>query len=103
MDRFVTIEKPDETNDKGSVAKNYTTFATAWARKTEQSGSEKEEQDKLTSIRKVEWVFREKDITGVTEKMRINENGNFFFITSILEVGRGIGFTVVSEIRDNNI
>lgn len=87
MDTRITIEEYTTTRhpDTGDAIKGWQTFTTCWAemfpRNAFRPNTEKEESDRMTAIS--EDAFRIRFVEGVTEKMRILLDSEYYYITSV--------------------
>ena len=82
----ILIESVAEAqNDYGEAVETWSTFKTVRAAKRYLDGSENEVNDVRSPVRMVE--FRLHYFPGVTNKMRINHNGDIFNILFIENVG----------------
>lgn len=77
----VTIEQLDATQDTyGDPAKTWSTFATWWCKENPVTGSESYGAQAIQA--KAELKLEGNYIAGVTAKMRVNNHGVFYDITS---------------------
>ena len=78
----ITIQHYTTTNDgQGGVTRSWTTFATRWAGVEPMKGLEQFRQDQKHPRQLFKIQIRY--LTGLTEKMRISYDGNYFYIVSI--------------------
>jgi len=103
LDRRVVVENYTTANDKyGQSIKTWATYRTRWAAIEYRAGfklGEKIEAKQLTAINKVYFTLRYE--SGYTEKMRVSYNLEYFYITSISELGRGTYIEFQTEKRDS--
>jgi SPP1 family predicted phage head-tail adaptor len=99
LDRRIVIQQNTQTqNAAGEYVDSWNTLATVWASKESLEGTELDESDQRTALQKVIWIIRYK--STVTELMRIYYGSEYYYITSIQEVGRKWGMRLTTEIRD---
>lgn len=82
LDRRIVIQESTLTKDEyGQEMTAWGTFATVWAKVEDKSGSESYQADQLTATRMT--VFTIRWIAGLTEKMRILYNYDYYDIQAI--------------------
>lgn len=102
LDRKVIIEQPVIVRgDSGGDTVTWSTLATVWARKLDQTAGSDEgvEVDRQTST--VISYFAIRHRSDVTAKMRVNVDSNYYYITAITEIGRRDFINLKTEIRDH--
>lgn len=88
MDREITIEQLAEAGDaEGGFTKDWTTFVTVWAERRPNRGGEREAGGQTMETRTAVFRCRYGDTDGVTEKMRIVDEGANWDIVRIEEAG----------------
>lgn len=98
-DRLVTIEQnTPTTNAHGVSLESWSTFTQWWARRIDGSGSERFAADQRFATSTTMW--RGPYIPGVRAAMRINENGNYFDIQDIGELGRHEELEILTTARN---
>ena len=82
LDRRIVIQESTLTKDEyGQETTTWATFFTVWAKVEDRSGSEGYQADQLTATRNT--VFTIRWIAGLTEKMRILYNYDYYDIQYI--------------------
>lgn len=100
LDRRITIEQPTITQDAaGQPVPTWSTLVTVWAEKDARLGNEQVQADQVTSQNLVNWRIRYR--TGITNKMRISYDGNYYGIESKIEEGRKEYLFLKTTLRDN--
>ena len=96
LTKRITIQEFSESqNDYGEPVKSWSTFATKWAKVTDVSGKEEFRNFQTTASTLTQFRIRHK--TGITTKMRISYNSEFYNILSIAEIGRKEGLNLLAE------
>jgi len=87
LDRRIEVyTQTTATNTYGEKVDMDSLLVTIWAGIETAGGSEKIEGDKATSTRVIRFTIRRR--TGLTEKMKIKYDGNWYQITAIEELDR---------------
>lgn len=95
---MIVIQSATETRDDyGAVVQTWTTFATVWARKRDIRGSEQFDVQQVNP--RIAATFLIYWLSGITEKMRISYDGQYWDIRSINEIGRREGLELYAEVR----
>jgi SPP1 family predicted phage head-tail adaptor len=96
LSKRVTIQQFSESqNDYGEPVKSWTTYVTRWAKITDVSG--REEFSNFQTVSSVLTLFRVRYKSGITTKMRISHNSNYYNILSVKEIGRQEGIDLLAE------
>lgn len=96
LDRKLIIEAATLTQDAaGEQVEAWTTFATLYAKKARKSASEgvTAEQKSVTRVEAYQARYK----AGVTEKMRLIDNGVTYNIIAVSEIGRKAGLEITAE------
>ena len=98
LDRKITIEKPTETlNAVREVVATWSTFASVWAKKTDTGGSEKFSG---AVIAEFTVNFEIRYLSGITMKMRIKYEDEYYNIVNMVEIGRRDGLLLKTLKQD---
>ena len=98
MDRRITIEKNTPTRSAtGEEKENWTTLATVWAEVNSVGGGERFRGAHIVAEATTSFVIRHR--TDVTEKMRIQFDGDDYDIHVISEIGRREGLVIQASRR----
>ena len=98
MDRRITIEKNTPTRSAtGEEKENWTTLATVWAQVRAVGGGERFRGAHIVAEATTSFVIRHR--TDVTEKMRIQFDGDAYDIHHISEIGRREGLVIQASRR----
>lgn len=82
LDRRVTIQSLTETQDSaGQPIKAYADLATIWAERRDVRGNERFASNQALAMRAA--IFRIRWRTGMTEKMRLIDDGTTYDVTGI--------------------
>lgn len=100
LDKKVIIEQPTYSNDSltNEQIDSWSTFATVWA-KCDDVTNEKFEADQEVAVGDSQWMIRW--VSGLTEKMRINDGGVYHYIKGIKTTDRNVTIQFRTEKRDN--
>jgi SPP1 family predicted phage head-tail adaptor len=99
LDRRIVIQSFTETRDDWNhPTKTWSTFATRWAMKVDDLGSERSELDQQVGIMRT--LFKIRYTSGVNVSMRVLYESKYYYITAVKELGRREGMMLVTEIRD---
>ena len=101
LDTKITIEKPTQAADAYNepVTSGWTTHATAQAEKIFKSVDEVGEASQVVAVQMILWRIRYQ--AGITEKMRINDGTDKYYIMGIETVGRVRELMIKTIKRDN--
>ncbi len=95
MDKQITIQQVTETADAyGQPVASWSTYRTVWAEVLEQRGREYFNQ---TEVAQAVTIFRIWHLSGLTRKMRISYDGDYYDIVSIVTIGRDEGQEIVAQ------
>lgn len=87
LDRYIVIETYTETADAyGEKVKTWATHHSCFANMATASGGESVTAEQITDKLNVNWTIHYK--SGITAKMRVNYDSDYYQITAILEEGR---------------
>lgn len=82
LDRRITIEQPSTSQDSlGEEVTTWSTFATAWADRIDMRGRERFDADQDIATRIA--TFRLRWLAGVTDEMRIQDEGAAWYVTGV--------------------
>ena len=97
LDRLIVIETPTEgQDDYGGRALTWATFATVWAKVTPTRGRETVAADQM--VAQADTVFRIYWLSGVTTKMRVSYDSQYYDILYPAEIGRREGLDVLARL-----
>lgn len=98
LDRQIVIESATETqNGIGEPIKTWSTFATVWAKAKQLRGREYVAAQAINA--EIDTVFTIRWLAGVTRKMRILYDAQYFDIHDIAEIGRREGLDVMARVH----
>ena len=98
MDRRITIEKNTTTrSDSGAEVESWSTLATVWAEVRAVGGGERFRGAHIVAEATTSFVIRHR--TDVTEKMRIQFDGDDYDIHVISEIGLREGLVIQASRR----
>lgn len=93
LDRRIIIQEVTETqNSYGAASESWSTFKTVWAEVKPVKGKEFFLDEQVNA--RIDSIFRIRWIEGLTTKMRISYNGQYYNIYSIIELGRQDGLQI---------
>lgn len=99
LDRKIIIESTSESRGAfGEVTDTWATYATLWAQAIPISGKERLASDRTVAVRG--YKFKTRWISGVTAKMRVSYDGEYWNIIGIAEIGRREGLEIIAEVVD---
>ena len=100
LDKKVIIEQSTYSKDglTNEQTDTWSTFATVWA-KHDDVTLEKFEANQEVAVGDSQWMIRW--LSGVHEKMRINDGGVYHYIKGIKTTDRNITISIRTEKRDN--
>ena len=101
LDRKITIQSVSETLDSETnhSVLTYSTLATVWAKRLKVQSNESYEAKQQVAVNVVRYLIRYR--TGITERMRIVDNGSTYEISGIEEIDRKNTLILTAEKRDN--
>jgi SPP1 family predicted phage head-tail adaptor len=101
LDRRLRIESATSTLDSESnhPVKTWSTLATVWAQRLRSTGRERYESKEQVSVSNADYKIRYRD--DVTETMRVVEDSQIFYITSVQRFKREGYVLLTVEGRDN--
>jgi SPP1 family predicted phage head-tail adaptor len=93
LDRRITIERKTVTlSDRGQETLTWSTLATVWAEKRENTGSERFAREQIVGATLVTFRIRWSDaVSAVTVEDRVGFDGRTFEIMAVREIGRREG------------
>jgi SPP1 family predicted phage head-tail adaptor len=98
LDRKIVIEQASETPDTiGTVIKTWSTFATVWAKRTPLRGREYFSAAQKGAEK--DFTYRLRWLSGLTEKMRLVDDGEYWDIQHIAPIGRQEGLDVIVRVH----
>ena len=101
MDRRIVVEEYTSTLDGyGETVKEWSTYATVWARNVVLPKGEIALANQQVAV--VEVSYRIRHLPGINERMRIVDGEKYYYITKISEIGRNVAMMVYAEWRDSN-
>ncbi len=101
MDRKITIQKVTETrSSSGQITKTWSTFAAVWAHKID-SGSREFFSRVNAEVGEFVTIWRIWFLSGLTQKMRIKYENEYYDIQGIKELGRREGYEITSVKQDH--
>ena len=104
LDRNITIQSYTTSTDAfGQPVQTFATFYTCWAFRNDLSGAE-QIKDQVVAETKVLYMIRWDATYGanVTEKMRVKDGSEYFYIESIKLIGRQQWVEMITEKKDND-
>lgn len=100
MDTQVLIEQPTySTSTSGQKIPTWSTLVTVWAEQVEKNAGENYEANQLVASKQK--LFKIRHYSGITEKMRINLDGEYYYINGIARDGRQRFLLLTAEKKDN--
>ena len=97
LDRLIVIETPTEGQDDYSARTlTWATFATVWAKVSPVRGRETVAADR--ALAQADTVFRVYWLSGVTTKMRVSYDGQYYDIQHVAEIGRREGLDILARL-----
>ncbi len=98
LDRLITIEQPTESKDEyGAPTVIWTSFAQVWAGVRYDNGTEYFAAGQMNA--RIDAVFRIRHRAGITTKMRVAYDGEYFDILEKRPLGRDEGFDLKTIAR----
>ena len=99
-ERLVFEQKARTTDTMGGSSVVWSIHATVWGRAEEVSGSETFQTLQITAERTTRFTIRY--LSTITEQMRVNWNGAYYDIVSILNDDNREKFLVITAIRNGS-
>lgn len=101
MDRRIQLQAATLTaNAYGQKVASWATYATVWAQLKYTSGSEKVEDDQVSSTIKAQFTIRySTDTAPAKASDRVVYNGDNYEVLYVQEVGRREGINLICELR----
>jgi len=101
MDRRITIQKVTETqNTYGEPIEAWTDHRTVWAEVVPQRGSSGEHYRNPELVSTNRLIFRIRYLIGITNKMRIEYNSDYYDIKTTAELGRREILEILGELSE---
>lgn len=101
MDRRISLYRSSSTRDDwNQPVLSWTLLGKVWAQVKDLAGTEKEEEDQRVTVRRKQYIIRHR--TDIPMTGRIQDGNDFYYITSISEIGRQEGLRILAEARDND-
>ncbi len=98
LDRLITIEQPTETTDDyGAPTVVWMPFAQVWANVRYDNGTEYFASGQMNT--RIDAVFKIRYLSGITTKMRVSYDGEYFDILEKRPLGRNEGFDLKTSVR----
>lgn len=98
LDRRIVIEDlTDGKDDYGGKTEIWSNFATVWAKKIPMRGREYQAPAQVGA--EVDTIFRIRWLAGVTTRMRINDDGQYYDIQYLAELGRREGLDILARVH----
>jgi SPP1 family predicted phage head-tail adaptor len=94
LDRQIIIEQATVTNPGGDVTETWATFATVWAQIVPLTRDELFGANAIQNAQTA--TFRIRYLSGLNQKMRINYDSKYWYITSITYIGRDETMDVIA-------
>lgn len=101
LDKLITIEYDtgNTKNEGGEPVPDWQTYCQAWAKIESKSGSEAYEAEQLVGTIVKEFTIHYQ--SGITQKMRVSYNSEYYDISYIAELGREQYLVITAEKKDN--
>jgi SPP1 family predicted phage head-tail adaptor len=101
MDRRIALQSASlSTNNYGEREQTWSTYATVWAQLKYRTGSEKVQDDQVSSTEGATFNIRySTDTSAAKASDRVVYNGENYEILHIQELGRREGLSLVCELR----
>lgn len=101
LDRRIEIQQSTTTVDSwNQPSHSWATAYTVWAHVKDVGAGEREESDQRVTLRRKQYTIRYN--SAVTVQDRISDGGDFYYITSLVTIGRNEGLVISAEARDND-
>lgn len=101
MDRRISLQRSSaSTDDWNQPVLTWALISKVWAQVKDLSAGEKEEEDQRVTVRRKQYIIRHR--TDIPMTGRIQDGNDFYYITSISEIGRQEGLRILAEARDND-
>ena len=99
LDRRVTLERYTTTRDSwNNPSKTWETLAVVWAMKQDRTEVERTELNQIVALNRT--LFKIRHRTDVDATMRVDYDGQKYYITGVKELGRVEGLQLTTEFRE---